>query len=419
MSKERRGLFEMIFGPRPRPQAATTQFKLLNGYTPVFTSFGSNAYASDVVRAAIHTIASNAAKLKPKHIRRVAGRVSYVENSNVERLLQLRPNEFMNSYDFLYKVITQLYMKNNAFIFMMTDGPSVTGFYPVNASAVELLETPGGEVYAKFQFMGGRQAILPYSEIIHLRRFFYENDMYGETNEQALLPTLELINTTNQGIINAVKSSAHLRGLLKFTQTMLKPEDIKRERDRFVSEYMTVSNDGGIAALDAKADYTELKSEPRLVNHAQMKIIEEKVYKYFGVNEAIVMSKYNEDEWNAFYESVIEPLAVQLSLEFTSKLFTERERGHGNEIIFEANRLQYASVTTKINLIEKLMDRGLISLNEAREIFNLAPIEDGDRRIVSLNYVNADKADLYQLGKDGDDDEDGTEGDKVSGTKGN
>lgn len=423
MSKERRGLFEIIFGPRPKPPATATQLKMLNGYTPVFTSFGQNAYASDVVRAAIHSIASNAAKLKPKHVRRVEGQVSYV-NSSVERLLQVRPNEFMNSYDFLYKVITQLYMKNNAFIFMMTDGVDVTGFYPVNASAVELLETPSGEIYAKFQFMGGRQAILPYSEIIHLRRFYFENDMYGESNEQALLPTLELINTTNQGIINAVKSSANLRGLLKFTQTMLKPEDLKRARNEFVSEYMTVSNDGGVAALDAKADYQELKSEPRLVNHAQMKVIEEKVYKYFGVNESIVMSKYNEDEWNAFYESVIEPLAVQLSLEFTSKLFTDRERGHGNEIIFEANRLQYASVKTKINLIEKLMDRGLLSLNEAREIFNLSPIEDGDRRIVSLNYVNADKADLYQLGKDGEsDDEDGDDngnkGDQASGAKGN
>ena len=150
MSKERRGLFEIIFGPRPQPPATATQLKMLNGYTPVFTSFGHNAYASDVVRAAIHSIASNAAKLKPKHVRRVEGQVSYV-NSNVERLLQVRPNEFMNSYDFLYKVITQLYMKNNAFIFMMTDGLNVTGFYPVNASAVELLETPSGEEYAKFQ----------------------------------------------------------------------------------------------------------------------------------------------------------------------------------------------------------------------------------------------------------------------------
>ncbi len=415
--KERRGLFEFLFGRKPQPKN-TTSFKMLNGFIPIFTAFGNNAYASDVVRAAVHAIASNAAKLKPRHIRRLNGQITY-QNSNIERLLQVRPNPYMNAYDFLYKVITQLYMKNNAFIFIMTDNlGNITGFYPINASAIEFLEVPGSdEIYAKFQFLGGKQVVLPYSEIIHLRRFFYENDMYGEPNEQALLPTLELINTTNQGIINAIKSSASLRGLLKFTQTMLKPDDIKRERDRFITEYMDITNNGGVAALDAKADYIPIDNDPKLVNHAQMKIIEEKVYKYFNVNESIVMSKYTEDEWNAFYESVIEPLAVQLSLEFTSKLFTDRERGFGNEIIFEANRLQYASMKTKLNLKE-LVDRGAMTPNEWREAFNLAPVDGGDTPIRRLDMIDATKANQYQLGK-GDDDESDEEGSPDSGNSSN
>jgi HK97 family phage portal protein len=365
----------------------------------VFTSFGNNAYSSDVVRSAIHAIASNAAKLKPKHIRRINGTIS-PQNSIVERLLTVRPNPHMNAYDFYYKVVTQLYLKNNAFILIQTDGVNTMGFYPINSSYVELLEAKD-ELFVKFTFWNGKTITVPYDEVIHLRRFYNDNDMYGESNDDALLPTLELINTTNQGIINAVKSSAFLRGLLKF-QSVLRPEDLRKHRDDFIKDYMDVNNNGGVAATDAKADYVPLNSDPKMVNSQQMKLIEEKVYKYFNINEAIVTSKYNENEWNAFYESVLETLAVQMSLEFTSKLFSDRERGHGNELIFEANRLQYASTTTKISLINTLMPLGLLTMNESREIFNLAPVEGGDKRLISLNYVDASKANKYQVGEEGD-----------------
>lgn len=410
---EKRSWIERIFGKSlPQAPSSSTQLQMMGGFVPSFSSFGNNPYSSDVVRSSVHAIASAAAKMKPRHIRRTVEGVHAAE-SQVERLLQLRPNPYMSGYDFIYKVVTQLYMRGNAFVFTSTEGAYITGFYPVPASQVEFLEVPGGPLYVRFKFLGGKSVTLPYSEIIHLRRFFFENELFGEAND-ALMPTLELINTTNQGIINAVKSSAHLRGLLKFTQTMLKPEDIRKERDRFVSEYMTINNDGGIAAIDAKADYQPLNSDPKLINGEQMALIEEKVHKYFGLNKAIIAADYTESQWAAFYESVIEPLAVQMSLEFTAKVFTEREVGHGNEIIFEANRLQHASAKTKIELVKHLMDRGLLSINEAREIFNLAPLPDGERRILSLNYVNAAKADKYQLGEGGVEDGD-EEGDAASG----
>lgn len=373
----------------------------MNGYNPVFTSFGNNAYSSDVVRSTVHAIANNAAKLKPKHIRRLNGSITN-QHSNLERLLTIRPNPHMNAFDFYYKIVTQLMMKNNAFILIQQDGFGVTGFYPINSSSVELLES-NDNLFVKFYFSNGNQLVVPYEEVLHLRRFYNENDMYGESNNEALLPTLELIHTTNEGIINAVKTSASLRGLLKFTQSMMKEDDIKRQRDAFVTDYMNINNNGGIAALDSKADYQELKSDPKMIDKEQMKFIEEKVYKYFNVNENIVMSKYTEDEFNAFYESVLEPLAIQMSLEFTSKLFTDRERGYGNEIIFEANRLAYASNTTKISLIRDLAPLGLFTVNEGREVFNLAPVEGGDKRIQTLNVVNADKADEYQIGEKGSD----------------
>jgi HK97 family phage portal protein len=411
---QKRSIFQKMFGGVAASVVQYfTRYKMMNGYSPIFTPFGNNAYASDVVRSTVHSIASNAAKLKPKHIRRMEGNIN-PQNSNLDRLLTVRPNPHMNAYDFYYKVVTQLYMKNNAFILIQSDGFNVVGFYPIIASNVELLEYQD-ELFAKFTFSSARTITVSYNDVIHLRRFYYDNDMFGESNSEALLPTLELIHTSNEGISNAVKSSANLRGLLKFTQAMMKPEDIKKQRDEFVADYMDVNNNGGIAALDAKADYTPLNNDPKMVNGPQMKLIEEKVYKYFNVNESIVMSKYNENEWNAFYESVIEPLAVQMSLEFTSKLFSDRQQGFGNEIIFEANRLQYASTTTKINVIKTLMPMGLLSINEGREVLNLAPVEDGDKRLVSLNFVSADKADKYQLGE-GDGNGKTTEGDPPKGT---
>jgi phage portal protein BeeE len=179
---------------------------------------------------------------------------------------------------------------------------------------------------------------------------------------------------------------------------MLKPEDMKRQRDLFISDYMDITNNGGIAATDAKADYIELKNDPKMVDEKVMQAAKTKVFNYFGVNESIIKSDYSEDQWNAFYESTIEPIAIQLSLEFTSKLFTSKEQGYGNEIIFESNRLQYASNKTKVEVVTMLVDRGMMSLNQGLEVFNLPPIEGGEKRIVSLNFVDSELANQYQLG---------------------
>lgn len=388
--KQKRSLFEMIFGRRPkREQQIQTQLRMLNGFAPVFTTFSGDAYDSDVVRAAVDAIARNAAKLKPKHIRRVNGRIEEV-GSDIEKLLSLRPNPFMDAYTFYYKVVTQLYLKNNSFVFVDFDEVTkkIRGFYPINAATIEFLEYEGS-IYVKFHFMGGQQKVLPYENLIHLRRFYYRNDLYGEPSDQALYPTLQLIQTTDEGIANAVKSSAFLRGILKFT-SMLKPEDMKRQRDLFVQDYLDITNNGGVAATDAKADYIPLNNEPKMVDDKQMEAIRKKIYNYFGVNEKIIQSNYTEDEWNAFYESTIEPLAIQMSLEFTSKLFTDAERSRGNEIIFEANRLQYASMKTKLNLRE-MVDRGAMTPNEWRAAMNLAPIEGGDEPIRRLDTRPVDE----------------------------
>ena len=394
---EKRSLFEMIFGRPKQAPSEITQLKMLSGYNPTFIPFGVEPYNSDVVRAAVDAIARNGAKLTPKHIRRIDGQI-VPQNSRIQFILKTRPNPYMNSYDFFYKVITLLCMQNNAFIFIdRNDDLSVNAIYPIPYSTLTILES-GKNIYLQFSFIGGQTIVLPYENIIHLRRFFYKHDLLGEPNDAALIPTLELIHTTDEGMINAIKSSASLRGILKFSSAMMKPEDMKKQRDLFVKEYLSIDNQGGIGAVDAKADFIPLDSKPVLIDDKQMATIKQKVYDYFGVNEQIVTSHYTEEEWNAFYESVLEPISVQMGLEFTTKLFSERELGFGNEIIFESNRLQYASVSSKVNLINNLMQFGILTINEAREILNMGPVEKGDRRLQSLNYINIARADEYQNG---------------------
>lgn len=404
---EKRSLFQKVFGGLKRFTQNFSRLQMLSGYTPVFTPWSGDPYSADDVRAAVDAIARNAAKLKPRHIRR-AGRDIDPVGGQIERVLQVRPNPNMSAYDFLYKLITTLMLENNAFAYPVWDGTRLEAIWPINCSMAEFIEDASKNIYIKFYFGAGQEVILPYPEVIHLRRHYYKNDMTGEANS-ALNSKLDAIHTTNEGIGQAVKTSANLRGLIKY-QGMLKDSDIEANRSRFVAQYMTMQNSGGVAALDAKADYIPLNNEPKMVNAAQMKELRDAVYRYFGVNESIIKGDYTDQQWNAFYEGTIEPLAVQLSLEFTSKLFTERERGHGNEIMFEANRLQYTSARTKTEVVKTLMPMGLMSLNEAREIFNLGPVEDGDKRIVSLNYVNADKADLYQVGELGEQEGDGENG---------
>lgn len=177
----------------------------------------------------------------------------------------------------------------------------------------------------------------------------------------------------------------------------LKDDDLAASKQRFVDEYMTLNNSGGVAALDTRADYIELKQNVTMADNSQMKLIREDIMAYYHTNENILLSKYNENGWAAYYESVLEPLAIRLSLELTRKIFTQREQALGNQIVFEANRLQYASTQSKINLLKELMPMGLMSINEGREVFNMAPVEGGDKRIISLNYIDADKATEYQM----------------------
>lgn len=409
-------MFQSIFGKGEiaagQDAVNAQQMRMLNGYENVFTPWRGKAYDDAVVRSCVDAIARHAAKMKPKHIRRGADGRIIETKSALDFLLSTRPNEYMSSYDFLYKIASQYMAFNNAFVYIRLDAAGkVVGLYPLDYDSAELVEKRG-EKFLKFNFLGAGIIAVPYSEIIHLRRHFNRSEFYGESSEKPLAPTLSIMETVKQGLVNAVKNSGKLRGILKYN-AKIRPEDMKKQTQAFVDSFLSSERaSGGVGAVDNSMDYTALQTDIKTTDYEQMKFIREDIYRYFGISENIVQSKYSETEFTAFYESILEPLAVQLSLEFTSKIFTEREKAHGNEITFLTDRLQYASLQSKTAMAKQLLPAGIITLNEARELFGYAGVEGGDKRQVSLNFVDADKQNDYQgVGDDdkstkgGDDDE--------------
>ncbi len=380
-------LFKRLFTRKSKqPDKLSSGF--IEDSISLFTPFSGNAYENDIYRSAVDAIAKNAAKLKATHT---------TNDIKLNMLLQTQPNPYMNAYDMFYKIVTHYFLYNNAFAYLERDNKgNVLGIYPLKASHINFLHDGNGSLFCHFLFSNGKEVTLPYADIIHLRRNFNDNELLGDSNT-ALIPALELAHTQNEGIISGIKNSANIRGILSFSH-ILSPDKLEEAKEAFMASYLQMSNNGGVIALDTKATYTPINNRPYVIDDKQMSAIKSKIYTYLGISEKIVSADYNEDEWAAFYESVIEPLATQMSLEFTRKIFNEREQEFGNKILFESGRLQFASNTTKINLIKEIMPLGLLTINQALEILNLPSVEDGDKRLQTLNVVDASKANEYQLG---------------------
>jgi len=276
------------------------------------------------------------------------------------------------------KLETQLCLNNNAFAVIVRDDRGYpVEIYPVPAAQVDAIYDAGMNLYLKFYFPNGRQATFPYSDVIHLRHDVYENDIFGESPAPALSGLMDVVNTTDQGIIRAIKNSSIIQWLLKFTNS-LRPEDLQKQATDFANNYLSINSASvGVAAVDSKAEAVRVEPKDYVPNAAQMDRTTKRIYSFFNTNEKIVQSAYDEDEWQAYFEAEIEPDEIQLSNEFTRKIFTRRERGHGNRIYFEAANLQYASMQTKLGL-QAMVDRGAMSANEWRSVLNLAPVPGGD-----------------------------------------
>lgn len=362
-------ILSKLFGRQQKPQA----FIEINS---AFNSFSGTGYNSAAFRAAVDAIARHTAKLQ-----------AHSADTGLETLLTQAPNAYMSAYDLLYKTAAAYFTHNNAFMLLQRDGGRITAIYPITPASVEFSPGSDGALYLECTFPDGRQVTFPYSDVIHLRRHFLINDLLGDGNAP-LYSLLDTADTLNQGIAASVKNGTSIRGVLKFT-SLVNPAQVKAEKEQFVSDYFNPANNGGIAATDQRFDFVPANIAPYSVPKEQFETINRQITDYLGVGASIVNGTYTENEFSAFYESIVEPFALQLSQEFRLK--------SGAEITFTAERMEFSSADTKIKLLHEAAPLGLITVNEARKLLALPPVADGDRRLQSLNYVSADKADAYQL----------------------
>lgn len=386
--KEIRSQFTEIFG-RKEPtvnQSPGVAYKMLNSWNNYFTDAPKDLYLNPTVRTCIDTIAKNFAKVEMHH-----KRGTNIVKDSLEIILQ-RPNELMSSYDFLYKIISNLYMNGNAFIYIKTNNSGeIVGLYPLTALSYELREVKD-ELYVKFQFTDSTKTI-PYRNLIHLRKYFCNNDVLGDSSDTTLYNELNILNSTEQALQNTVKNSSKIRGVITLNN-VVRPDDRKRILEEFNEKFIQ----GDIAILDQSANFTAINATENTVEYEKMRYMRNAIYSYFGLNEDIINSNFNSATWNAFYESVLEPLAVQFSAEFTDKIFTDNERKRGHKITITVNRLEYESFDSKINMAQQLLAAGVLTINEVRNVFGFESIPDGDERQISLNYVNSNDQTEYQLG---------------------
>lgn len=355
-------------------------YKMITDTGNGFYAWNGKMYQSDIIRACIKPKSKAIGKLIGKHIRETAtdtGKKIDINPIPYIRFLLEEPNEFMSGQVMQEKVANQLALNNNAFILICRDVFGMpNALYPIPCTSVEA-KYIDNVLYLKFYFLNGKSNIFPYKDIIHLRDDFFFNDIFGENPAEALSQLMNVVTTIDQGIINAIKNSGVIKWLLKFTSSM-RPEDLKTQAENFAENYLSLSNTSlGVAAVDSKAEAIQITPHDYVPNAAQTDRQTKRIYDFFNTNEKIVNSTYTEDEWVSYYEAVIEPLAEQMANEYTRKLFSRRERGCGNRIIFESSNLTYASMGTKLQLVQ-YVDRGIMTPNEVRMYLNLAPIDGGD-----------------------------------------
>lgn len=361
------GLFDFLYKARPKP-TGTYQggFKLLNGYTPTFTRFDGGLYESEMVRAAINARAVHMSKLSID--------IQGSAHPTLRNRMRSGPNQIQTWGQFLYRLSTLLDIYNTAFITPIYDQyGEVSGIYtplPNRCDVVQYEGTP----YLRYEFGWGEKAAIELAHCGIMTKFQHKNDLLGEDNK-ALFPTMELIHIQEQGIQEGVKSSATYRFMAQ-VDNWSKAGDLAKERERFNEYNFSREAKGGGLLLfpNTYKNIQQVQSKPFVVDADQMNAIKSNVFEHFGVNEDVIQNKAYGDAWAAFYEGAIEPFAIQFSDVTTKMLFTMRERAQGNRVFATANRLQYMSNQDKLQVSAQMADRGLMTRNEIREIWNLSPL---------------------------------------------
>ena len=371
------GAFNKLFRRPKANRQLNGYFRMLDGYTPIFTTYDGGVYEMELTRACIHTFATHCSKLQPN-----------VEGSDVRgvrAMLDGKPNIFMTSAQFLYKVATIYEAQNTCFIVPVLDQfDRLTGFYPVNPQQVEVVDIDG-EPWMRYTFNSGEKAAIELARCGVVSKYLYRSDIKGADNK-ALSPTLQLLSIQNQGIAEGIKNSATFRFMATMTN-FTKNSDMEKERKNWGEENLGPDS-GGLALFpNTYANVQQIQSTAKIVDPEQMNIIQTRVLNYFGSNEDVLQNKTVGDGWSAYYEGKIEPFAIQLSQAMTHMTYSKNELTRGNAILWSANRLQYMTNTDKLQVSSQMFDRGILSTNDVMDIWNLPHVEDGDKRYIRKEYT--------------------------------
>ena len=374
------GLFQWLFGSdetEPKVMKNAEQFKLLTAYEPIFTNHYGSIYENALVRSAIEA--------KARHISKLKVELQGEAQPNLKARIKHNPNDWMTYPQFLARCSTILDCTNNLFIVpVQNEYLETIGFFPVLPDKVKLIEDKNKKLWLRYTFRNNQSGIVEFDRCAYLNKHQYKSDFFGDNNH-ALDNTMDLISIQDQGIKEAVKNSASYRFMARVSN-FTSPDDLAEERQRFSRENLSGENGGLLLFPNTYTDIRQIEANPYNVDTAQMELIQKNVYDYFGVNENIIQGKATSDELDAFFNSAIEPFAIALSEAMSRAIYTERERSFGNHVYVNANRLQYMSQTAKVQVARDLGDRGILTINEIRELFNYSPLPNGDVAYIRGEY---------------------------------
>lgn len=381
------------------PTTKGTAYKMvaIDGDTMIWND---NVYKSDIVMSALRPYVHAIGKAVAKHIQETCKedgeREIKVNPEPYIRFLLEEPNPLLTGQGLQEWMAVTLKLNNHSFTLILRDENGFpTALYPINAVGAVAEYDDGGHLYIRFYMPKGQQFVFPYSDLIHLRGDPQTGgDFFGGSRVEQMLPLMEQIGTIDQGIVNAIKNGAIIRWLLKFTNA-LRPEDLKSKAQEFAEQFLDTSTGFGVAATDSKSEAIQIKPNDYVPNSAQTDRVIKRFYAALNTNEKIVTSDYTEDNWNAYYESEVEPDIIKIGNEYTRKLFSRKKRSYGNYIMLEANNLATASMATKLALKE-MVDRGAMTPNEWRKTFNRAPLPGGDKPIRRLDTAVIDESEVKE-----------------------
>lgn len=401
------GLFDKLFHRQPKDSRPASS---LSGYMPIFSQMGTNVYAFDAVRQAIKRIVDELVKLNPTHVRNIGSDSIPVRSSSVQRVLD-NPNPLMTTSDFLEKIAWLLMLNCNAFILPVyktwtEDGDErreYQALYPIRPAQVDFIEDLSGRLFVKFYFLDGSNTTIPYDNVIHIRTQYSINDYMGGNemgmpDNTALMKTVKLNEQLLQGVAKSMNASYAVNGVLKYNSYL--DDGILQENLKNFERKLSKS-ESGILPIDMKSEFTPLERRTHSVDESTLKFIDEKILRTYGVSLAILNGDYTKEQYEAFYSQAIEPLVIKLTQGFTKKMFTSRERAFGNEVNFYTEELTFMTITQRLELINTLAPQGGGYVNEYRRWLGLRPLAELEgKRYMSLNWIDADKAALYQTGKE-------------------